>query len=225
VVNFGKGKNRTKEEYTRPSAQPAKITSRAWEHFEELIRFISSFDDVEFITATQAAKIYSQPGAVLIKGELPRVVKHFRKSTDYLEAKPEYALSPAQAFYVVARNLSELVEGTGLPEKVEVKEPLGPLVSARTVGDTRILSKDLVIAARFAIEFMDKKSYLPSSVRVGEAAELSPEDFLVTASKLLGIVLANKTIPKKVAVSRGATPNAKYVNSAAFKKACKWQVL
>src|SRR5208282_1651942 len=226
VVNFGKGKNRTREEYMRPPAQPAKITSRAWEQFEELIRFISSFGDVEFITATQAAKIYSQPiRTVLTKGDLRRIVKHFRKSTDYLDAKAEFVLSPAQAFYAVARGLSELVNGTDLPEKVDFKEPLGPLMSTRTAGDRRIFSKDLLVAARFAVEFMDQENCLPQSVRVGDSADLSPEDFLVTASKLLGIILANKTLPKKVIVSRGATPNVKYVSSAAFKKACKWPVL
>jgi hypothetical protein len=224
AVNFGKGKNRNREEYTRPSVQPAKITSRAWEQFEELIKFMSSFDDVEFITATQAAKIYSQPTkTVLTKDDLRRIVKHLRKSTDYLEAK--YVLSPAQVFYAVARSLGELVNGPDLPEKVEFKEPLGPLVSTRTTGDSRVFSKDLVAAARSAVEFIDQEKCLPPSIRVGESADLSPEDFLVTASKLLGIILANKPLPKKMIVSQGAAPNVKYVNPAAFKKACKWPVL
>ena len=81
------------------------------------------------------------------------------------------------------------------------------------------------MAALSAVEFMDNENHLPQSVHVGDSADLSPEDFLVTASKLLGFVLAGKTLPKKMIVSRGAAPNVKYVNRAAFKKACKWTVL
>jgi len=87
-----------------------------------------------------------------------------------------------------------------------------------------LLSKDLIIAASRAIEFMDRENYLPTSVSVGDYANLSPEDFLASAWKLLGDVLAG-TLPEKISVSKGTTPNLKYVHPAAFRRACKWTVL
>ena len=226
AVNFGKGNNRTREEYTRPPAQPAAVTTRAWNHFEEFVRFMSSYDDVDFITATRAAEIYGQLGRNdLTKDELRRLVKHLRKSTDYFEVESEFALSPTQCFYAIAKSLSELQKGTGLPEKVEIKEPLGPLVSSRTSGDKLVLSKDLIVAARSAVRFMDEKNRLPESLHVGNGANLNPEDFLSTSSNLLSFVLKNQTLPRKMRVSRGAAPNVQYVNSHAYKKACKWIVL
>ena len=225
AVNFGSGKNRSKEDYIRPPAQPVKIMERAWEHFDELIRYISSFEDVEFITATDALNMYTQPRRnTMSKAELRRVAKHFRKSTDYFELEAEYVLSPSEAFYLVAKSLSELVNRTGAPDDVAFKEPLGPLGPFLTTGKRRLLSKDLIIAASRAIEFMDRENYLPTSVSVGDYANLSPEDFLASAWKLLGDVLAG-TLPEKISVSKGATPNLKYVHPAAFRRACKWTVL
>ncbi len=226
AVNFRRGKNRSKEEYKRPSAQPLKITNRAWEQFEELIRYISSFPDVEFITTTRAARMYNPPVITAVsREELREISKHCQKSCDYFESIGGHVLSPSQVFYAIVKALSGLADGTVVPDKVEFKEPLGPMAAARTTGTKIMLFNDFIASAKVTLDFMDEENCLPTIVRVGDSAGLSPEDFLATASKLLGDVLAGKPLPNRVALSRGAAPNLRYVNPAGFRKACRWTVL
>jgi hypothetical protein len=228
VVNFKRGKNRSIEECERPPAQPLKITRRAWEQFEELIRYISSNPDVEFITATQAARMYGrtiETETAVGRDELREISRHYRTSCDYFESVEGRVLSPSQGFYAIAKALSGLTDGTVIPAKIEFKEPLGPMAVSKTIGIRKVSSADFLASAKAAVEFMDEENCLPSALRVGDSTSLSPEDFLTTASKLLGDLLIGNHLPSKIILTRGKAPNSRYLNPADFRKACRWAVL
>ena len=224
-VNFGNGQNRNRDEYQRPQPQPAEITERAWKNFDELIGYMSSFDDVEFITASDAAKIYGHPAkANLDRDELRKVAAHFRASSDYF-TQDGIVLSPSEAFYAVAASLSEYATSGKLPERVEFKEPLGPMTTFRSKGKKTVLTKDLLESAKRAADFADAEKFLPTDIQVGPEADLSPHDFLATASKLLHIVLSGKSLPDRINLSKSKPPHLRYISAARFRDACNWKVL
>lgn len=219
-VNFAHGKNTPKENYRRPPAQPTMITERAWRSFEEFVTYMSSLEDVKFITASDAAKIYQRPGPLCLNHEqLLEVAKHFRKSPDFMTLKGT-VISPAEAFHAVTKALIDQPS-----EHVQVGEPLGPMDSFRSTGKRRLNAKDFLAAAKKALDHIDRQGCLPTSISVGDCAQLNPHDFLATACGLLPIVLSGKPLPEQVRLSTTKPPNQNYISAANFKKACKWSVL
>ena len=63
-VNFRNGANPPREQWKLPPQKTEEETKQAFQLFEDYIRFIKRFDDVQFITASEAAKLYrdTQPG-------------------------------------------------------------------------------------------------------------------------------------------------------------------
>jgi len=221
-VNFGSGKNPSKEEYVRPPPQPREVTLRAWSDFEELIRYIKQFKNVEFITARDALKICGETGPrILNAAQLKLVSKHYSSSTDYWR-KGSMCLSPAEAFYAIVKALS--CQSAGQSNEVEVKSLLGPMESFRSKDRGVVQVREFLIAAQNALEHMDEEKHLPSMIKISACA-LSPESFLVTASRLLNRTLLGKKMPTTIVISAANPPNLKYVDDFSFRKACKWKVL
>ena len=184
------------------------------------MKYISSFEDVKFITATDAARIYQPPHSLsLNRAQLLDVAKHFQKSSNFMTLNGT-AISPAQAFYAVSKALIDPPSSN-----LELVEPLGPVASFRSNGKRRLDTKELLVAAKKALDYIDHQNCLPTSLSVGESAQLSPQDFLATACRLLHTLLSCKPLPKRVNVSTTGPPNQKYITAANFKKACKWGIL
>jgi hypothetical protein len=223
-VNFADGKNSRREYYKRPPAQPRDITERAWQNFEELVRYMSSFKDVKFITASDAARIYRcQPHLKLGSQQLQKMAKHFRNSSRYMKLGNDF-ISSAEAFYVVTKALVDYTAGS-VPERLEVKEPLGPMAPFRSTGKRRLSTNDFVAATKITADFIDRQNCLPTSIKIDSYAELSPHDFLATACRLLLVALSGNRLPKEINRSTGKLPNESYVSPTDFKKACRWKVL
>ncbi|HMK82498.1 MAG TPA: hypothetical protein VK503_02150 [Candidatus Bathyarchaeia archaeon] len=221
-INFANGKNTPKTEYKRPPAQPLEITQRAWQNFEEFVRYMRSFESVRFITATNAIKIYRQSCLRLDSTQLRQVATHFRNSSDYMRLQDTF-MSPAEAFYTITKAIVNCNETTIGP--VEVKEPLGPMAPFRSVGKRSLRTIDFIAAARITLEWINCKNYLPTSIKVGDYAELNPQDFLATACRMLLLARSEKSLPKEIIKSTGKLPNQKYIHPAKFRKACRWIVL
>jgi hypothetical protein len=224
-VNFGRGMNRSKEEYQRPQAQPAEVTERAWRDFEELIRFMRSFSDVEFITASDAAKNYSHAAKQTVtRGEITEIAAHFSMSPDYLE-NGELIVSPAEAFGIVSKVLGSHEGSSNGSQSCEIRNCLGPSSPFTSRGTRSVTSQDLMAAARTASACIDEDQEIPSRIEVGTYAQLSPQDFLRAGSKVLYLVLRRKKVPSKLKITRSKPPNVKYVSTTNFAAACRWRVL
>ncbi|MGA2785003.1 MAG: hypothetical protein ABSF09_09940, partial [Candidatus Bathyarchaeia archaeon] len=219
-LNFANGKNIPRSKYKRPPAQPEEITQRAWKNFEDFLRYMCSFKNVKFITATDALKIYRRRHISLNRERLAQVARRFRNSSDYLRLQEAY-ISPAEAFYAV----TTAIANEFVPEHIEVMEPLGPMTPFRSIGRKRLKTIDFVAAARTTLQWMDRENCLPPSIAIGNYAQLTPHDFLSTACGLLLIVLTGKSPPEEISRSSAKPPNQKYISPSKFRRACRWIVL
>lgn len=225
VVNFAGGRNRTKREYERPPPQPPEVTNRAYEDFEKFIEYISSFEDVQWITANDAVRIYKSPQLKTVeRDKLKEITKHFVHSQDYMKLDENY-LSPAGAFYIVTKCLAQFSETGAIPKRIRFKEPLGPLAAAHTNGGKTLQTTDLLTAAKIANKFVNVEGNIPASLNVGGYAILSPHDFLATACKLLDSMLAAKSVSDKIVLRKGKPPQVERLHLTKFKADCKWVVL
>jgi len=226
-VNFGRGRNRTPSEYIRPPAQPAHVTERAWRDFDELMRYISSFEDVRFITARDAVRMYRRPSRVVVHSEeLKALAEGARRRIDAVQVG-RYTFSPSQAFTAVATALREYGETGSVPSILKISEPLGPLEPSKSVFPAgKSIPRDQFLAAcARAADFVEKQGYMPSSVGITRHASLTPVDFLSTASSVLATLLRTGSIPANVRLVKGTFLGTRHVNEEAFGFACKWDVL
>lgn len=224
VVNFARGENRVKEDYERPPAQPGIVTKRAYTDFDEFIRYISSFENVQWITARDALEIYRPRGPIVLDTEkLIRTATHFLSSSKYLKT-PHTCLSPAEGFYLITKSLDVYADSSTLPIQIEVKQPLGPAEPFKSKGALKLSTRDLLTASKTAIAYMTSEKMIPSSLKVGNSAELSPHDFLSTACKVV-IAIRSGSIPEWVTLKKGSRPQLSCLKRAAFEKDCRWVVL
>ena len=218
-VNFASGKNTPKEKWLRPPAQPAEITERAWANFEEFVKYMKSFQDVKFITASDAARIYQRSQISLDDEQLLKLARRFLRSSDYIKLN-EIFLSPAEVFYAVTKRLVDQSA-----EPVDVIEPFGPNAHSRSSGKGRLNTKDFVTAAKEVLDQLVSQNRLPNAINVGDYAQLSPQDFLATACRLLLTTHTGKPLPEWIKITRAQPPNQKYIFPEEFSKACKWPIL
>ena len=224
VVNFANGMNRVKDEYERPPVQTRAVTKRAYEQFEQFVQYISRFKNVRWITATDAARIYEQSNRALnVHTELTLIAKHFLASSSYMQIGGNF-FSPAEAFFTVTAALSRYASDGLLPDRIEVKEPFGPVDSFRSKGKKRFETKELLTAANATSTRLKDQSYIPSSIRIGDSAELSPHDFLSTECRLLTSILRGR-VPRRIALKRGIRPQLDRLSKAEFIRNCRWVVL
>ena len=226
-VNFGRGKNRSPREYIRPPAQPSHVTDRAWRDFEEFARYISSFEDVRFITARDAVEMYRRPSPVEVDLEALKVLaKGSRRRIDVVQVGG-YTFSPAQVFSAVAVALREYKETGRVPSRLMVREPLGPLEpwTSEFRADKRIPKQLFLEACAWVADSVEAEGYMPSHVDIARGARLAPADFLSTASSVLANFLLTGLMPDDVRLAKGTFLGTRYVSEEGFRFACKWSVL
>jgi len=224
AVNFAHGQNRTKEEYVRPSPQPPEVTERAWRDFDEMIGFMSSFDDVRFITASDARKIYGRRRPSYDRRLVESVLDKLGKDVKYVGVMDDFA-SPSELFYVIVKCLSSISRTGKLPVSIRPREPLGPAATRDPSPPQRVDVRELIsVCVRLAAE-MDSTGRLPSQVRLGDGVELSTSDFMMTSAKILRSFLAGKPLPAATGVVRSKFLQSRLVDAEAFRTACRWAVL
>ena len=109
AVNFKRGANPPREQWKAPPQKTPEETKTAYECFETWIRFIHRFPEVQFITASEAAKLYRDRsrGRRFGAAEIKAVAAAVGDEIDFQRNK-DYTLSASEVFallndYVAAR--------------------------------------------------------------------------------------------------------------------------
>src|SRR5205823_7356457 len=101
-VNFRDGANPPREEWRAPPAKTPQESKVAYQTFEQYIRFIKRFADVQFITATEAAKLYRDKarGHAFTPAELKTIVEGVRNQVTFQKHK-DYTLAASEIFVLL----------------------------------------------------------------------------------------------------------------------------
>lgn len=225
AVNFARGQNRAREEYVRPPAQPREVTERAWRDLDAMMAYMSSFEDVRFITATDALTLFRTSRPVYDRGMLESALKELDGGeVRYVEVGDDFA-SPSELLYLIVNGIAS-ISRTGRFEPITAKEPLGPEVARDLPQPPRsVKAKDLVAASTRLAAELDRTERLPATVDLGGGTSLSIADFMVSAARLLGPMLAKEPMPPEIGVARARFAQSEFVRPEEFEKACRWVVL
>jgi hypothetical protein len=225
AVNFSRGENRMRGQYVRPPVQPPDVTERAWRDFDEIIGYMRSFEDVRFITASDAAGIFRKSRPTMDRRRIKKVLEEMGSDVSYVKVGDDF-LSPSELFYLVAKCLASFRRTGKVPERVRLMEPLGPKVTGTgsPASGRRVKVRDLLSTSVKVAKDLESSGRLPESVAV-DGAVLTPGDFMVTSAKVLRSAMAGKAIPEETGVVRARFLQSRLVKPKEFESACRWAVL
>jgi hypothetical protein len=211
-VNFSRGANPPRSEWRLPPAKSADETKTSHRIFADYIRFIKRFGDVEFITASQALKLYPDRarGRRFTPANLKTIAAGVSSEVTFQKHK-DFSLSASEVFvllndYVAARAAGRTPESVAL-----TGTPYGPTGRVPTLGKT--VTTDASQFGRTSIDvadFMRKQGRIPSAVWLGSTA-VPPEAYLQALTGVALELLAGKPMPARVEVKAGKLGFAKNV--------------
>ncbi|HXG61976.1 MAG TPA: polysaccharide deacetylase family protein [Planctomycetota bacterium] len=181
-VNFAAGATPPRREWKLPPRKTPEETRTAFETFEAYIRWIKTFPDVRFITATDAARLYRDRarGRTFTEAEIREIAAAVGEEVTY-QRRGEYALSAAEVFAILCAFAAR-----GGPVTLE-DGPLGPTGEVPLLdAPVRAHAEDFARAVEEADGYVRRHGRLPSTVWLGSRG-VPPEAFLrALAARLRG---------------------------------------
>jgi hypothetical protein len=205
---FKNGANPPREEWTPPPQKTPEESKVAYETFESWIRYLKSFPDVKFITASEAAELY-RDRALARKFEhleLREIAAAVGDQVNY-QMRGDYALSPSEIFLLLSGVVSlsgKVPSGSSaIPHDLWVEsardllygpsEP-GPTLAAPLLVDWSQYSRTV----KWTMDYVGHHRRIPSTVWLGSAG-VPPEAFYTSLARVALSILDGK-IPTAVEI-------------------------
>ncbi|MGL4550783.1 MAG: hypothetical protein ACRC33_06315 [Gemmataceae bacterium] len=213
-VNFSKGANPPREKWVKPPQKTEAETKVSKKVFADYVAYMQRFKDVEFITASQAAKLYQDRLRTrkFNPVDLRRVAAKVADGVTY-QVHDEYALSAAEVFtllngYVALKAADLKVKMLPLPFS-----PLGPTSRLATMaGPVTCDGSQFGRTAEDVEAYVGRHKRLPGTVWLGSVG-VTPEAYLRAVAKVALELLDGRPIPAAVTVQPTALLAEKYVSA------------
>jgi hypothetical protein len=211
-VNFSGGANPPREDWKLPPMKTPEASAVAYRTFEEYVRFIKRFPEVQFITATEASKLYRDRarGRGFTPAELKAIAQSVLEDVTFFR-NDEFALSASEMFLLLNDYVAQRAAGTALSAIELALSPLGPTnpVPALTEAVTTDASQFRRTAVDVA-DFIRKQGRIPTVVWLG-SAPVPPEAYLQSLAQVAIALMADKPFPGTITLQPTKLAAAKYV--------------
>jgi hypothetical protein len=211
-VNFRNGANPPREEWRPPPAKTPEESRVAYQTFEQYIRFMKRFADVQFITATEAAKLYRDKaqGHRFTPAELKAIAASVTDSISFQTRKDD-ALAASEIFLLLNEYVSQKSAGHTPDALVLDRTPYGP--SEAFVTSFKSVTTDASQFSRTAADVADlvrKHGRIPTAVWLG-SIPVSPEIYLRALAEVTIALVDDKPMPKAITLKPAKLAAAAYV--------------
>ncbi len=210
-VNFRRGANPPRERWVAPPQKTPEESATAWRTFEAYIRFIRGFEDVKFITASEAAKLYrDRARGRSFSVEEIKALAHQVTPEITFQRRGEAALSPSELFWLLNRYLVLSSRQAAGPISLDTA-PLGPTeTGTSSSGELTVDWSQFSRTANDVDDFMHRHDRLPSTVWLG-SKPASPESYLVALAGVVARIAAGVEPPESVTLKPAHLSAGKYV--------------
>jgi hypothetical protein len=182
-MNFARGANPPRDQWQIYPLRPADSRERAFSWFEQLIRYMKSFPQVQFITGPQALRRYAD-GAREHKfaaTELAEIAARVESEVNFQD-RGTYTLSPAEIMTLIAERLAapqNTAATAALPFSV-----YGPsLPSPQQTESIEVPRSQFERSLQDLHSFIQRNHQIPNAVWLG-STPVPPEAFLVAMAKI-----------------------------------------
>ncbi len=200
-VNFKNGASPPREQWQLPPQKTAEESKTSYDIFEKYIRFIKRFDDVRFVTATEAAKLYRDRarGRAFTPTELRTIAEAVKEDVTY-QQRDGTTLAAGEVLVLlnefVRRKLDrQEAEGVALEDV-----PFGPSSAPPALTEPLTVDASLFRAAVADVAAsLHGSGRVPSHVWLGSTA-VPPEAYLRALAGTALTLLDGQPLSKTVEV-------------------------
>ncbi len=210
-VNFRGGANPPREQWNLPAAKTPGETRVAFENFESYIRYMKHFDDVRFITATDAAKLYADAAAdhVWTTDDVKAIAAAVGDEPGF-QRRDDYSISAAEALAILSQFVTARSAGHDDPPKLPpiVLGPSSPppLFDEPTVVD----ANQFLRTTADVTDSIRKQGRIPSAAWLGSRG-IPPEVFFRSLAAVATAMASGKSAPDTIEIKPTKLASAKYV--------------
>ena len=212
AANFSNGANPRPEKWKVPNMRPVADTERAFQFFEDLVKFLKSFPRVQFMTASRAAErlhdraqmhVFSAEEVGAIAGQVsPEVTFQTGDSFD---------LSASEVFYVINKYLAGIVGRQGTGSVLLERTPYGPAPAPEPLTARLVVPWDQVARTIPDVQDeLDKGGRIPSAVWLGSQS-VPPESYLVAIAQAAQSIMQKGGMPDSVTFAPARLAASDYV--------------
>ncbi|HEX4000703.1 MAG TPA: hypothetical protein VHX65_19295 [Pirellulales bacterium] len=213
-VNFRNGANPPRTNWKIPPQKTPEETRVAFDLWENYIRFMRHFDDVHFITASDAARLYADRAneRSWTAAEVKTIAEAVGDEPGF-QQRDGYALSAAEVMAILSRFVAERTAGHAENAIPYPGSPYGP--SSAEVSLDAPLSIDADQFLRTTADLSDSihvHGRIPPAVWLGSKA-IPPEAFLRSLALVAKDMADGKSAPASIEIKPARLAAAKYVAS------------
>jgi hypothetical protein len=212
IVNFSYGAHPPRSEWKLPPLRSPAVSNRAFQFFEQLIPYMKSFPNVEFVTPTQALVLFEDAAQrrSYSAEEITQIAAQVRSDVSF-QASEAYTLAPSEILEllntfavqaILKRGNSAVVLGgtpagpSGRPADLAEKITVPWNQFSRTVDDVQ--------------RSLEENRQVPAAVWFG-SRPVPPESYLVALARVVEGSRQNGAPPESVRVEPARLAAAKYV--------------
>jgi len=209
-VNFARGANPSRDQWQIYPLRPPDSRERAFHYFEQLIRYMKSFPEVQFITGPQAMRLYADGarGRQFSAGELTEIASRVASDVNFQD-RGAYTLSPAEIMTLLAEWLTPLPDAT--TALIPPFTVYGPSLPSPPLPEPLEVSRsEFQRSVSDLLIFIQRHHQIPSAVWLG-SKPVPPESFLVAMAKLASQSANGSALPEKVILSPTRLATEKFI--------------
>jgi hypothetical protein len=213
-VNFSRGANPAKKDWKLPKMRSREETEKAFQDFEEYVKFIKGQDGVRYVTANELAEKYEDRSMNIVFNETDLGwLSQFVQKEITFHQPGSISFSAADLFYLLTEATSQYLE-TGKFQAIRLLPMGGPNRSFES--KIAVTKPSKVKWEIFSAIVHDTNNYcrtnmrIPSEIRIGSDS-ISPQDFLATLGGFVDIILKKESKPEYLEIKKGNFTADKYV--------------
>jgi peptidoglycan/xylan/chitin deacetylase (PgdA/CDA1 family) len=212
AVNFRDGANPPRDQWKLPPVKTPEETEKAFQYFEDLVRFMKSFPRVQFLTASAAAERFRDRAQnhIFTTQEVGAIAAQVDSEVSF-QAGDTYNLSASEVFYVINKFLAGMVQRQGAESLILERTPYGPASTPQPLSAKLVAPWGQVARAVLDVQAeLDKTGRIPSAIQLGSQS-VPPESYLVGIAQVARSIMDNPQIPDTVRFSPAHLAAADYV--------------
>jgi peptidoglycan/xylan/chitin deacetylase (PgdA/CDA1 family) len=227
IVNFVHGANPPPAEWQLPPMKSPEESEKAFKYFEDLVRYIKSFPRVEFITASQALRLFrdSAQRRSFSTEELASIARQVDAEVSF-QVHDAYNLTASEVFFLLNRYVAGAVNkspqafllldgtpyGPASPFEVAAAPASRPTEegAAEDGGATEITWSQFARTVLDVEDYLEKNNQIPNAVWFG-SKPVPPESYLVALAQVTTRLLVRAEPPENVSIAPAHLAAAQYV--------------
>jgi hypothetical protein len=212
-MNFANGANPPREQWQIFPLRPPDSRERAFHYFEQLVLYMKSFPQVQFITGPQAIRIYADPARShkFRASEIAEIASQVQSEVNFQD-RGIYTLSPADILALIVERMAARPGRPGVDSDVTLPFTVyGPsLRSPELAEPVEVPWSQFERSVQDLHAFIQHNHKIPSAVWLG-SKPVPPEAFLVAIAKITAENKKGGAPPEKAVIAPARLATAKYV--------------